>query len=362
MKIRIGINIRRIEGPYGGGNQFANVLEKHLISNGHEVTRVLLPRLDLILIVSSQKHPKTTSFDIQDIQEYLNLHPNTAVIQRVNTLDEPRGADLGINKAIVEANRLADYTVFVSGFMKDFFEKRGLDCMKPHSVILNGADETIFNIGERIPWQSSEKLRVVTHHWSANYLKGFDIYERLDLLLGTDPYNSLFEFCFIGNLPLGLELRHSRVIPPTWGKALGDLLRQQHIYVTAARHEASGQHHIEGMRCGLPVLYLNSGGLPEYCRQYGVEFTLINFEEKLLEIRSKYNDLYAAVQQCPYTGKWMADKYEEVFLETVSKKKALEKREPGIMQQAKIIILGRSIRQTKKIKTLLSKAWHSYHD
>lgn len=205
-------------------------------------------------------------------------------------------------------------------------------------------------------------MRIVTHHWSANYLKGFDVYERLDLLLGTEPYCSLFEFCFIGNLPLGLELHHTRVIPPTWGKDLGDLLRQQHIYVTAARLEASGQHHVEGMRCGLPVLYLNSGALPEYCRPYGVEFSLINFEEKLLEIGSKYQELYPAVQQCPYSGESMSRKYEEVFLETVAKKKALGNKKPGLMQQAKIILLGRSIRKARKIKTLLSKAWQSYHD
>jgi hypothetical protein len=361
MKIRIGININKIEGPYGGGNQFANALEKHLLEQGHEVTRTLIPKLDLILIVSSQRHPKTTTFDIQDIQEYLSLNPKTAVIHRVNTLDEPRGVDLGINKAVIEANRFADYTVFVSSFVKDFFEKKGLDKRKPNLVILNGAEETIFNSRERIPWQPDEKMRIVTHHWSANYLKGFDIYERLDQLLGTEPFSSLFEFCFIGNLPLGLTLHHSRVIPPTWGKALGDLLRQQHIYVTAARLEASGQHHVEGMRCGLPVLYLNSGALPEYCSQYGVEFSLINFEEKLLEIRSKYHELYPIVKHCPYTGDWMSRNYEKIFLKIVAEKRAFEIKEPNMLHKAKIILLDRSIRHARKIKPFLSKAWHAYH-
>ena len=31
-------------------------------------------------------------------------------------------------------------------------------------------------------------------------------------------------------------------------------------------------HHIEGALCGLPILFRNSGSLPEYCKKYGVSF------------------------------------------------------------------------------------------
>lgn len=357
MKLKVAFNIHKIEAPYGGANQFANVLERYLLNQGHEVSRTLQPKLDLILIISSQWNPTTTSFSLSDIEDYLQLHPETAVIQRVNTLDEPRGVDLGINQAICEANRLADHTVFVSNFVKEIFEKKGLGGEKPNSVILNGADEAIFNPSGRSAWDGRERLRIVTHHWSANYLKGFDIYERLDLLLGTAPYHSLFEFCFIGNLPLGLELRQTRVIAPTWGKALGDLLRQQHIYLTAARHEASGQHHIEGMRCGLPVLYLNSGALPEYCRPFGIEFTLINFEQKLLEIRSSYHELYQAVQGCPYKGEWMSKQYEELFINVVSNKRSRPPTRTNAATRFKIHLINRPLRRVKNAYRLLKKAF-----
>ena len=31
-------------------------------------------------------------------------------------------------------------------------------------------------------------------------------------------------------------------------------------------------HHIEGILCGLPIIYRESGALPEYCKKYGISF------------------------------------------------------------------------------------------
>ena len=144
MKLRISINARKIEGPYGGGNQFANTLQKYLRSKGHEVYRRLVPDLDLILIISSQSESKITAYDVESVADYIALNPNTVVVHRVNSCDEQRGRDLGINKAMLKVNRVADYTVFISSFVRDLFARKGLDISKPNSVILNGADEEIF--------------------------------------------------------------------------------------------------------------------------------------------------------------------------------------------------------------------------
>lgn len=135
-------------------------------------------------------------------------------------------------------------------------------------------------------------------------MKGFDIYERLDQLLGTAPFKDLFEFIFIGNVPVGVAFQKARVIPLLHGLVLAQALRQHHIYVTAARHEPGGNHYIEAMRCGLPVLYLRSGSLPEYCASYGVEFTLVHFEERLLEMCERYLEFRQRVLQFPYEGTW----------------------------------------------------------
>ena len=41
---------------------------------------------------------------------------------------------------------------------------------------------------------------------------------------------------------------------------------------------------MEGALCGLPILYVNSGALPEYCNNYGLEFTKNNLIEKIEQI------------------------------------------------------------------------------
>ena len=321
-QLRISINANRIEGPYGGGNQFANTLEKHLCSQGHEVFRKLAPDLDVILILAAQKELRITSYDIEAIADYVMLNPNTIVVHRVNTCDEPRGADLGINRAVLQANRLADHTVFISSFVKELFRKHGIDLTKPHDVILNGADERTFEPRGRSEWQPRQRLRIATHHWSTNYLKGFDIYERLDQMLGVEPFRDLFEFTYIGNIPLGVSFQNTSVIPPLFGSDLAQALKKQHVYLTAVRHEPAGMHHIEGMRCGLPVLYLHSGALPEYCAPYGIGFTLVDFEKRLLEMRERYLDLQETVLDCPYTGSRMAAEYEALFQDLVAERRA----------------------------------------
>jgi len=330
MKLRISINAKRIEGPYGGGNQVANALERYLRSRGHEVFRETVPNLDVILILSAQAELYITSYDVQAIADYLMSDANTIVVQRVNTCDEQRGANSGINRAVLQANRLADYTVFVSSFVKELYQKHGFDATKPHCVILNGADEDIFNSSGRAEWQNGQKLRIVTHHWSTNYMKGFDIYERLDQLMGKAPYKDVFEFTYIGNIPVGVEFQNSRLIPPLYGIKLAQALKQHHFYVTAARHEPGGNHPIEAMRCGLPVLYLRSGSLPEYCSPYGIEFTLVDFEKRLFEMRERYPEFRQNVLQCSYTGSGMASQYEALFKRLVAERRANPRARPSL--------------------------------
>ena len=57
MKVAIGTEIR--EGPWGGGNAFANVLKNFLINEGHEVTTNLFDDdIDIVLITDPRKVQK----------------------------------------------------------------------------------------------------------------------------------------------------------------------------------------------------------------------------------------------------------------------------------------------------------------
>lgn len=322
MKLRVSINHRRINGPYGGGSHFARALEKYLLTNGHEVCRELVRDLDLILIAGASKSRSTVSYTLDEIIDYRLRYPNVAVVMRVNDSDEAYGRDTGRNATVLASAERADHVVFLSRFIRELHLRHGLDPERPWSVIHNGADESIFNPDGRATWQPSDKLKLVTHHWAPNYTKGFDIYERLDLLLQQLPYRDRFEFTYVGRLPLGLPLKNTHRIPPLHGRELAANIKEHHLYITAARNEAGGYHYIEAMRCGLPVLYLNSGSLPEYCAPYGIEFTLVNFEQKLMEAHRRFEELHKKVLECPYTARDMSAQYEKLFLKLVAQRHA----------------------------------------
>ncbi len=325
--LKLSFNANRIEGPYGGGNQALAALEKHLVSRGHRVYRGLVPDLDLILIASAQWNRVTTAYSVREAARYAAAYPQVCLVQRLNTADEPRGADLGINRALLEASTVCDHLVFVSQYMRELFLAAGLDPTKPGEVILNGSDEAVFHPAGLPEWRGDEPLRLVTHHWSSNFMKGFDVYERLDQLFDAEPWRGRFSLTCIGHVPLGIKFRNVRLEAPLAGAELATRLRAHHAYLTAARNEPAGNHYIEAVNCGLPVLYLQSGSLPEYCAPYGLEFTLANFESKLEELRARYAELKPKLSAPPYPAARMAEGYERLFLRLVAERRAAPRPE-----------------------------------
>ena len=96
-----------------------------------------------------------------------------------------------VNKYLV--NKSADYTVFVS-IWRWLFYKQGLK--QQTKVILAGANKEIFNADDFTP--DRKKVKIVTHHWGANWNKGFDIYSKIDNLIGKLSGNKI-DFTYIGN-------------------------------------------------------------------------------------------------------------------------------------------------------------------
>ncbi|MGQ0536412.1 MAG: hypothetical protein ACT4PT_10095, partial [Methanobacteriota archaeon] len=161
MPMRISLNAARREGPYGGANQFANALEDRLVARGHEVHRKLVPDLDAVLLVTAQEKG-LASFGLDAVRRYRRAFPRTVVVQRVNSCDEPRGEDHGINRSVIEAARHTDHTIFVSRYVRDVFRGHGFDPGAAATVIHSGADERIFHPCRRAEFEGRGPLRIVT--------------------------------------------------------------------------------------------------------------------------------------------------------------------------------------------------------
>lgn len=310
MKVSIGSRI--IHGPWGGGNLFVVNLKKYLIENGHEVIHDLCDNdIDIILLTDPRSRKESSStFNHEDIDKYKRfVNPNVVVLQRINECDERKDTNF-INKFYLNASKSVDHVIFVSSWLRDIYLKIGMPKEKT-SVIMSGADTEIFNTSNSSKL-NKDKIKFVTHHWSSHQNKGFDIYKVFDELLSLEKYRHL-QFTYIGNIPENIKFNNILIKEPLSGLDLAREIKKNHIYITASRNEPSGNHHIEAAQCGLPILYLNSGGIPEYCEGYGQVFEN-DFENALNQIILNYDIHKSNMSSYPFSSEKMCLEFFETFL------------------------------------------------
>ena len=317
MKISIGSKIKT--GPWGGGNLFVINLKEYLESQNHEVVFDLNDDdIDIILLTDPRLVSESSSFDYIDVILYKKLvNPNPIIFHRINECDERKNTKK-LNKFMLKANNVADYTIFVSSWIKNLYSKLGHN--KPSSVILSGSNTKIFNRNDFNTWDKNRKFKIVTHHWGSNWNKGFDAYKKLDDLLIDNFWSQKIEFSYIGNLPKKFNFINSKHIKPLSGMELSKELKKNNLYITGSLNEPSGNHHIEASQCGLPVLYINSGGVTEYCKEYGVEFNIDNLEEKLNYTLMNYEQLFEKMKSYPQNHIKMCQEYLALFINKKSDK------------------------------------------
>ena len=287
---RVAINQRPVRGPWGGSSGFVSQLAPWLDRLGYQVRYDLQGELDVIVLIDPRAD-HTKAFTPPEIERYRTAHPDVRVLHRINECDQRKGTDF-MDGLLAEANRLADYTVFISAWLRDYHAARWFDPKQPNRVIYNGADPRVFHpIGGR-RYDGQRAFRLVTHHWSNHWLKGFDVYRTVDRLIADGALEGV-ELWVIGRWPAELEWRSARTRAPLDGTALAAELRTCHAYLTASRWEPGGMHHVEGAQCGLPLLYhQDGGGIVEAGRRYGIAFR-DDVHAAVVRIR----DEYAAMRQ-----------------------------------------------------------------
>ena len=181
MKVSIGTKIQK--GPWGGGNLFAINLRDYLIKEGHEVvTNLNDDDIDIILITEPRKSSESSAYTHFDVKKYIDyVNSEALVVHRINECDERKNTNY-VNRYLINVNKIADQTVFVSSWLKDLYEDQGINKIN-NNVIMAGANSAIFNNKDFEPWNGKEKIKIVTHHWGANWNKGFDSYVLIDKLI-----------------------------------------------------------------------------------------------------------------------------------------------------------------------------------
>jgi len=257
--MKIYINRKPVEGPWGGGNKTVNALTKQLISLGHEVY-FELNQNNFDIIFCFDPRPNHEGVWYQHLLNYKNQF-GAKIIQRVGDLGTHGKPELF--SLVSQTLNYSDHFIFPSLWAKNL---SGIQT-ENYSVIRN-RPKKIFNEYKKNDVYISDKPKVVTHHWSNSPKKGFDTYKFIDKFLSDK-----IDFTYIGRVPDGFKFENSNYIPPTDDKNICNILSKNEVYLTASKEEAGANHVLEAMAVGLPVIYHFEGGsINEYVSERGISF------------------------------------------------------------------------------------------
>ena len=277
--MKVFFSLRPPNHSFGGGAFFVKNIINYLKNKNIKTTFELEPNIDLLFIIDPRKsNPNYKKYSVLELIEYKKKNPKTKIIYRVNECDIKREVSANIEPLLIETMKIADYVVFVSKWLQKYFIKK-YKLNINSTAILNGCNLKHFTPSKNLKF-SNNKIKLVTHHFSNNYLKGFHIYNALDKLLEN---RDDIEFTYIGNYNEKYQPKNINILPPTSCKELGDLIKEHDIYLTATQNEPGAMHYLEGLSCGLPILYCkNGGGAQEICCMAGEEYN--NIESLLAKI------------------------------------------------------------------------------
>ena len=258
--MKVYINRFPVNGPWGGGNMFVKAFHKLSPDMGVELVQpdTVQGAPDAILLAGLDNDGVGISAE-QAIM-YKMYQDRVKLVLRVNENDARKGTS-HMDDMLLKLAPHVDGTVFVSEWLRDYFVERDWPCQN-NTIIVNGVDKDIFKSQPKL---NNGKLNIVAHHWSDNYMKGFDVYEQLDEFVGKHP--DKFSFTYIGRDRR--TFKNTTVVRPLFGKKLGEELGKYDVYVSASRFDPGPNHVLEALACKLPTLvHKDGGGAVEFAGSY----------------------------------------------------------------------------------------------
>jgi glycosyltransferase involved in cell wall biosynthesis len=257
--------------PTGGGHQFLRAFWKHAEMHRIRVENNRVSRTTQACLFNS------FNFDVNRLS--LIRRDSVLYVHRVDgPIDVYRGRDEGVDRGIYAVNqKFAEKTIFQSQYSLRKHLELGMQFRNP-VVIMNAADPEIFHSHGRSDFSRDRKTRLIASSWSDNLNKGASVYQWLDAHLDWERY----EMIFVGRSPV--QFRNIRMIPAVDSYRMAELFRDHDVYLTASKNDPCSNSLIEALTCGLPAIYLQSGGHPEIVKQGGLGFEA---EEQIPELLNK---------------------------------------------------------------------------
>ena len=93
----------------------------------------------------------------------------------------------------------------------------------------------------------------------------------------------------------------------------------------------------------IPILYIDSGGVKEYCEGFGIKYDVSNLQEAISIFMKDSELYYENMKNYPFSSERMCKDFENLFFDLLEKEK-------------KYIVLD----TTKKIRTLIGKGLYLF--
>jgi glycosyltransferase involved in cell wall biosynthesis len=260
--MKVYINRKPIIGPWGGGNRVVVGLSQRLVDEGHKVQYTLNSEDPPDIIFCMDPRPNNLHEWYQTFLHFKAFY-GAKIIQRVG--DVGTHGKPHLTSLVQDTVQMSDFLIFPSRWAKKIAKYDGNNYR-----IVENAPLKDFHDQKNTTKQSLDKVRLVTHHWSTNLKKGFDVYKHIDRNIVDDNIH----FTYIGATPRGFIFKNTNHIGPVGNpKQIAKLLSDNNVYLTASEEEAGANHILEGMAVGLPVLFHENGGsIVEYVNGAGISY------------------------------------------------------------------------------------------
>lgn len=272
--------------PAGGGHQTLRAFVNECRRRGVRVAFNAIPPDGRACLFNS------FNFDVERLERFaFDLPDGCRMVHRVGAVTSLyRGYDDGTDARVAALNgRFAEETIAISNATIEMYRSIGIELVRPR-VIYNAVDPAIFNAQGRVRFEDGRKTRIIAASWSDNPRKGGPVLRWLEDVLDWNRY----EITFVGNTQESFgRIRH---LPPLPSHDLAALLRQHDIFFTATEDDAYSNALVEALSCGLPAVYLDSGGSREAVREAGFAFTTRDEIPSLFDrLRDEYEERQAAI-------------------------------------------------------------------
>jgi len=312
--MRVFMNFREVRGAYGGANAFLRTLRRELIGRG--VSIVADPAVADVALLNAL----TNDIDRDFVERVAERTPvvHRKVGYRVSGSPEMRRVVDGTvwgDRLQLEFTPFVRHTIFQSEYSRNVFASQGFQ--GPATIIRNGIDDRIFNMTVRRGWRRRPQpkplwdgrapLEVVISTWSTDQNKGFDDYAQIDEALPALPH---VRVTLVGRSPV--RFLNIRVLRPRGPRGLAAALKRAHVILQLARHETCSNALLEGLSCGLPAIYLDSGSNAEIAGPYGVAYEG-DIDEAVADVTGRYGQVTEALREQPFRIGPVADRYVAVL-------------------------------------------------